>query len=642
MSHIRNIKLEILRPGPAHNQLLSPLTPYLALCGADGPVTLNLPFEQRQLRLKLDRLRYSTDESEIPKSQREGELRELGETIGQILGQVPALLTELGNARTGEDTLVHLRLSLSAYELGLIPFEIAIAQNGFPGAGSPLFLQSNTPVALTREVRRGTPLPVSWNQKPRILFAFAAPDGLPRVPADHHLKALRRAIAPWLKIKGNTADQIREVKRHITLLPNASLGQIQEACSREHYTHVHLLAHGARYKKAGDTRYGIALFPDNSPVGRDVVDGERLATALTLFQGSPCPGSDRPTMVTLATCDSANAKSVITPGGSIAHELHAAGIPWVFASQFPMWMSASTLFTQLLYTQLLQGNDPRCALHELRQRLRISCPKTHDWASVVAYATLPWDFGDQVARFRDAQTQRKIDIRFARMDEIQSKLNPQTPPDQAVLDEISALTRAIRTDLEEWRRDAETDEDRAKRLGQSAASEKRMGVAQFHVFKDKEKSIQSYENSCRFYKDAMKAGPNNHWLITQYLSMRAVLRRFKHKENACTDEGYNDLWQATRRMNQWWLPHTKGRERIWAHATLAELELLGVIYGGSEFDAGATQEEIHNCCRAIAHLCQPGEFPLLSTRRQFLRYTDAWQHPPWTDLAQTAVDALDK
>ena len=41
MVEIQNVKLELLRPGPAHNQLLSPLTPYLALCGADGPVTVN-------------------------------------------------------------------------------------------------------------------------------------------------------------------------------------------------------------------------------------------------------------------------------------------------------------------------------------------------------------------------------------------------------------------------------------------------------------------------------------------------------------------------------------------------------------------------------------------------------------------------
>ena len=42
MAEIRSVLLDIVRPGPAHNQLLSPLTPYLALCGADGPVTISI------------------------------------------------------------------------------------------------------------------------------------------------------------------------------------------------------------------------------------------------------------------------------------------------------------------------------------------------------------------------------------------------------------------------------------------------------------------------------------------------------------------------------------------------------------------------------------------------------------------------
>ena len=75
MTDIRKVKLELLRSGPAHNQLLSPLTPYLALCGADGPVTVNMPFEHRQLLSRLDRLRYATNGSAIAASQQEAELR---------------------------------------------------------------------------------------------------------------------------------------------------------------------------------------------------------------------------------------------------------------------------------------------------------------------------------------------------------------------------------------------------------------------------------------------------------------------------------------------------------------------------------------------------------------------------------------
>src|SRR5262245_56225509 len=138
MSEIRNVKLELLRSGPANNQLLSPLTPYMALCGADGPVTVTIPFEHGQLLTRLDRLRYEIEGREVPPSQREAEAREIGEALGRVLSQVPGLLSELSSARDEQRELVHLRLSMGAYELALVPFELAIAQDGYPGSGSPL------------------------------------------------------------------------------------------------------------------------------------------------------------------------------------------------------------------------------------------------------------------------------------------------------------------------------------------------------------------------------------------------------------------------------------------------------------------------------------------------------------------------
>jgi len=57
MDDIRDIRLEFLRSGPAHNQLISPLTSYMALCGAEGPVSVHLPFEHAQLLTRLERLR---------------------------------------------------------------------------------------------------------------------------------------------------------------------------------------------------------------------------------------------------------------------------------------------------------------------------------------------------------------------------------------------------------------------------------------------------------------------------------------------------------------------------------------------------------------------------------------------------------
>ncbi len=395
---IRDLRLELLRPGPAHNQLLSPLTPYIALCGADGPVTINIPYEHRQLLTRLNRLRYEVDGIEIAREQREAEIRELGETLGKVLGSIPSFFTELGNALCERDRLVHLRLCLSGAELGLLPFEAAIAPDGLPGSGSPLFLSPGTPIILTREVRRTRPLTVNWDRPPRILFAFASPEGYAPVPAQDHLEALRGAIEPWIAIENDGKKRLPEVKKFLTVLPNATLKDIGRACVQQEYTHVHILAHGDVFEKAGERRFGLALGSDQGRA-HEIVDGEQLAIAI-MGRDSSGRALRCPALVSLSNCDSGNSGSVLAPGSSIAHDLHVHGIPWVIASQFPLWMRASTVATKCLFDALIRGDDPRWALCELRLRLRADFPATHDWASIVAYVTVPGDFDAQVFTFR--------------------------------------------------------------------------------------------------------------------------------------------------------------------------------------------------------------------------------------------------
>ena len=63
---MRTITLELLRHGPAHNQLLSPLTSYLALCENHSAVTMHVPFEHNQFLHRLDALGYRvSDEARI-------------------------------------------------------------------------------------------------------------------------------------------------------------------------------------------------------------------------------------------------------------------------------------------------------------------------------------------------------------------------------------------------------------------------------------------------------------------------------------------------------------------------------------------------------------------------------------------------
>jgi hypothetical protein len=659
MSDIRNVKLELLRPGPAHNQLLSPLTPYLALCGADGPATVHMPFEQRQLLSRLERLRYEIYGTTVPATQREAEVREMGEAIGKVLGQVPSLLSELSDPRSDGGKLVHLRLSLSAFELGMVPFETAIAPDGFPGSGSPLFLQSRTPIVMTREVRRGRPLPVEWNRPPRILFAFASPGDIPEVPAQDHLEALRRAIEPWIKIKDTNKERIAEVKKILTVLPDASLEEIREACTTTPYTHVHILAHGAPLFEAGDRRYGILLCSDADPAQGEVVDGERLAIVLTARDASGNTKS-RPSMVTLATCDSGNINSVLTPGGSIAHELHAAGIPWVLASQFPLWMRASSIAAEVIYSGLLSGADPRWVLYDLRQRLRTDSPGTHDWASIVCYATVPWNFEQQVEAFRDERVRKRLDVKFDRIDELvgantdgrkSSSLRNPAQRDE----ELKALCASIRAELKAWCAEPITEKSpkkKVERLGMAAASEKRIGIAYFLIAETdtgnseaaREKRTEgrkAYESARDLYREVLEIEPSNPWSIAQYLSMLAtpILADSPEAWNSLAKD-YGLWWEAARQISEWQLCKTTGEQRAYVLATLAELSLLGVAYGGQRFRPTQAEKDIRKYCEEMLHLLGADAFPVLSTQRQFRRYLEYWARDHWNDLAKVALAAL--
>ncbi len=656
-NNIRKVKLELLRPGPAHNQLLSPLTPYIALCGEDGPVTVQMPFEHRQLLMRLRRLRYESNKDPAKDEQRQAEVRDIGEAIGRVLGQVPALLSELGEA-TQASKLVHLTLSLSAFELGLIPFEFAIGTDGFPCAGSPLFLQTRTPITITREIRRGHPLPIDWNRPPRILFAFAEPDGLV-VPSQAHLLALRSAIEPWVTLRnqGESKARVDDVKKILTVLPNANLKQIREACAATEYTYVHILAHGAPLEDAGEKHYGVALCNELDQ-SKDIVDGERLAIALTARDAA---GNMKfcPTLVTLATCDSGNIETVLTPGGSIAHELHGAGIPWVIASQFPLWMRASAIAAEVLYSCVLNGIDPRRVLYELRQRLRTDSSGTHDWASIVAYTTVPEDFEQQVESFRDKQIRAKLEIKFKRIDQLVGaddddiKKSASIPEDCGA--EIEDLCKSIRLDLKAWREEPEANgafNKKAERLGMSAASEKRIGIAYYLLAESqslgpdknvmwKTEGKKAYQSSREFYREALEVEPFNHWVITQYLSIAATPFLAEYEEDfKVLAKDYSMWWIAARQIAEWQLHKTVGEIKAYALGSLAELALLGVVYGGKNYNKKQAEEEITRHCKEMYKLMGSDAFTILSTRRQFARYIRYWKSDKWDGLAHSALTAL--
>lgn len=590
--------------------------------------------------MRLARLRYEQGSGATAAAQLEGELRELGEAIGRVLGQITGLQTALDGVVRDGAPLMHLRLSLSALELGMVPFEAAIAPDNLPGSGAPLLLR--TPTVITREVRRSEPIDVRWARKPRILFAFATPPGQRPVPAQEHLNALRRAIEPYVAIKDRPEERLPSVRQHLTVLPKASLKAIADACRDAEYTHVHVLAHGAPFEEAGHRRYGIALHRQGGGEGVDVVDGERLAIAL---RGAGLSGSlkEPPTLVSLATCDSGTVETILTPGGSIAHALHEAGIPWVVASQFPLWMSASTIAVECLYGGILSGADPRFVLHELRHRLRTEVPETHDWASIVAYAVLPENFDAQLQKFNDQQLHSRLNVRFARMDDLAAR--PQGCIENEA--EFDALAVAIRIEHTKWiartsANNSEQPAEYAEALGMRGASEKRIAIASF-LRGQTEAARKAYEASREAYKQAVQAQPTNHWVITQFLSVAATPMLVPDDAVlASLRERYSKWWSAARQIAEWQLPATSGRDRAWALGTLAELELLASVYKGSSFRKREACERVKRLCQELLDSVCPGDFAVTSTLRQLTRYLTAWPHPRWEAIAKSGAKVLEE
>lgn len=418
---MRTINLEILRHGPPHNQLLSPLTQYLALCENHAAVTVSVPFEHAQFLHRLSALSYENSNDDARRFQ----LEDTGRELGHLLAKIPSLTAEInqrGCSPNGD--LLHLRMVISASELALLPFELAISPNGFPGESRPLALQTTLPVCLTREVRQASGVRPDWTARPKILFAVASPPDVEPVPLESHLLALRKAVDPWMRPyrDNNEEERRRRVGEHLVILPNATIEQIREKCATNEFTHVHILAHGKATPPSNkmDYQYGLVLHDARDPSRSSLVDGRTLARALR----TDCPpGSTpaRPLVVTLASCNAGQVGSVLNfagVGASVAHAIHAEGVPLVIASQFPLTFRGSVIMVESLYPGLLAGEDPRCLVHDLRGKLQGSIPESHDWASLVVYAAFDERYSRQLERFQVDQAHRRINAALSHADSL--------------------------------------------------------------------------------------------------------------------------------------------------------------------------------------------------------------------------------
>lgn len=640
MIHIgKTISVELLRAGPPHNQLLSPLTQYLALCDGHAAETLRLPFEHHDFVLQMQALRYQQG----PELNWRARFAQVARDMAEVLRQIPGLATTLGRGRTDGGELVHVEAVLSASELALLPFEAADSPTTFASAGLPLSVQTVLPVSLTRRNRRYSGADVKWPRRPKILIVVASPPGSMEVPAVAHVMAIRKALAPWIgpqhpkeatpeRMEGAPRTNIEEL---VTVLDRASIQRVHEACAASvvPYTHVHILAHGAVRSEGVGERFTLAFHGPNGE--RELIDGRQLAAALRPHARGGSGSLQSPTVVTIASCDSGNGGDVMIPGGSIAHDLHEAGIPLVIASQFPLTFAGSVVLAETLYERLLWGDDPRVVLHDVRQRLHL-LRHGHDWASIVAYAALPPDLEQQLTWVRAQQARRAAEAALASYDHAAPGIERGTP-----MQSVHAQLGAARQRLLDAVPCEQTAADRAMLIelyGMLATMDKREAeVLQRQADREKDrnptrKARELLLSAQQHYKKGLRHDRANHWHATQYLFLCAILGQKGTKSVAD--------WMTLARFSA--REETRDgtpSQRAWAYASLLELAVLGVILGT---DAGADTEQRLNRARedadAMLALVSMRSFEVYSTIRQFERYAlwSGLQHPE----AQRLIHAI--
>lgn len=612
------VSLELLRPGPAHNHLLSPLTNYLAIASDASAAVVHVPYEHAELLRKMEALRYSflidpggSDDRVLRHAEedRRHSINELSLKLTDALAHVPGWREHLSPGG-GERDFIHVEVVVSAAELAMLPFELL----SVPGApGQFLLLGGNPSVCLTRRVRNVSRPRAEWYRPPKILFIPAMPAGR-AIPLDAHLRALLKALSPWvLSAEDDGARFLERFKSHVTVLEAPTIAKIADAFTRDEYTHVHVLAHGAPAEGGG---FGVALVGENRGEAH-VVTGAQLAGALR------SGGRNGPSVCTLAMCNSGAIEDVVFTGASFAHELHRSGIPFVVGSQFPLSFEGSAILTDELYTHLLGGEDPRIAVvHARRQLFARYAGKNHDWASVVAYAALPADLDEQLERTRYQQARSATEAALCYADDLITK---GTEDGERKLQRATAVVEKAAKSL------ALDGRYRSEGLGLRGAASKRLAEAMFRAARagspnaDKlsQGSVKRLDESLQWYAQAtaevLKHRPGEpvqvgaiHWVLTQYMVLELILKGESHPEHA-----------STARLTAEADAHlgTTLDARIWGISTLIELAVLRAWQNG-----GADVADAFRNADILVNLAR-GHSSLSATARQLRRYAEWWWSP---------------
>jgi beta-lactamase superfamily II metal-dependent hydrolase len=630
---IRTVTVELLRAGPAHNQLLSPLTQYLGVCDDAEAGVVTLPFEHNNFMRRMRAMRYDSKqiiEDRLP------ELRAMGIEMAKVLGSIPRLPGALSGDSRGRDLMVHLSLVLSASELASLPFELAKMPIGpTTWTESWLALQARVPVVMTRRTRNVSSRDFRWLFEPRILFISSDPNP-ENVPFSAHRDAMLDAVWPFLTSEDLPAttekpdgryykrEESREqYGRVLTILSNPRFDDVVRECARYCYTHIHILAHGDTDSSQGDRTSGLVLHPDDG-----VISGERLASALTRIVGGVI---HRPDVVTLATCDSGKIESVVEPGASIAHLLHQAGVPLVLASQFPLGKEASTLMVQEFYGGLLWGEHPWILLHRVRSTLHGQLTaQDHDWASLVVYESMPVppDLNYKLDKARFAQCERALRATWLRNGSAHAR--SQEWPLKRVIEKMPLSSKYVGMQALALKADAlllKAQGDYDSHVCELPHDSPRFDEQAYKTLVIKnyallEESLDCYQAAVEGFLINEGQGMTAPFMaLAAQLRLSAVVGRYEPKDKGA--------WEMARYWSETTLEQSEDApEKLWAHCCLAELWLLKLL--DAPEPGVDPRERALEASHEIARLDRQrlGQ-PVQWTMGQLENYVAWWGHRPF-------------
>jgi hypothetical protein len=306
---------------------------------------------------------------------------------------------------------------------------------------------------------------------------------------------------------------------------------------------------------------------------------------------------------------------------------------------------------QVLYNGLLNGGDPRRLLNDLRRQLKSRVPDTHDWASIVAYASLPDNLSAQLSDLRIDQAKRSIEAALNHADALVRNLSQRTKsgagkgtgtgsgfssqPQQVTntlqaLREPQARLKKARERLEELLNKGYRDE--ASIYGLLASTQKRLAEILWRAVsptsstpamtvtpdqrqEHQTEALAALRSSRGLYWKAFQADRAQSWALVQYLALVAVLEGVENVDQ--------DYWHLARLLSAQDVAVDTRPRRTWARSNLVELYILAVAGVPSPMaDNKPHDQKARDEMAQFLQVVDPETWEIRSTRRQLLRYVE--------------------